>query len=340
MSIIIVNYRTAGLVVDCLRSLAAELASGDSFRVVVVDNASGDGSLAALQGAVAEHGWGGWCDVVDAGRNGGFAFGNNVGMRHAIEAGDARGEPVEALHLLNPDTYVRPGAVRALAAFLAGRAEVGIVGSRLENPDGTVRRGAFRYHTVASEVEGQLRLGPVSRLLSRWVVAPAAPEGAWRVGWVTGASMMIRREAIDAAGLMDDGYFLYFEETDLCLRVARAGWEIWQEPASRVVHLVGQSTGVNQKDAKPRPKPAYWYDSRRRYFEKNFGGVYADAVDAARCVAVLASRGLGAVLGRSGDETLSVSGVLAARRRSVLSSRDGARGAAGAGGAGGVGAGA
>ncbi|MEO1717649.1 MAG: hypothetical protein AAFR76_11110, partial [Planctomycetota bacterium] len=121
----------------------------------------------------------------------------------------------------------------------------------------------------------------------------------------------------------DDAYFLYFEETDLCLRVARAGWEIWQEPASRVVHLVGQSTGVNRKDEKPRPKPAYWYDSRRRYFEKNYGRGYADVVDACRCCAVLLSRVIGALTGRRGDESISVDGVLSARRRLRSAERSG-----------------
>ncbi len=311
MGVVIVNYRTADLVVDCLRSLEGELSSGDSFRVVVVDNASGDGSLEVLRQAVTEHGWGAWCEVVDAGRNGGFAFGNNVGIRRVL----SWDEPADAVHLLNPDTYVRPGAVRALASFLEEHPEAGVVGSGLENPDGTVRRGAFRYPSAASEFEGQLRFGPVSKLLSRWVVAPPAPEGAWRPGWVTGASMMVRREALERVGLFDDSYFLYFEETDLCLRVARAGWEIWQEPASRVVHLVGQSTGVNRKDEKPRPKPAYWYDSRRRYFEKNLGRVHADAVDACRCVAVLLSRVLGVLLGKPGDESITIDGLLAARRR-------------------------
>lgn len=320
VGIVIVNYKTAELVVDCLRSLAVELEAGDDFGVVVVDNDSGDGSLETMRDAVDANGWGGWCEVVDAERNGGFAFGNNVGTRRVL----AWDRPAGAVHYLNPDTYVRPGAVRALAAFLEAHPKAGIVGSQLENPDATVRRGAFRFPSAMSEIEGQLRFGPVSTLLSRWVVAPPAPEGAWQPGWVTGASMMVRRDALDAAGLFDDEYFLYFEETDLCLRVARAGWEIWQEPASRVVHLVGQSTGVNRKDEKPRPKPAYWHDSRRRYFEKNYGRGRADVIDACRCCAVLLSGVLGAVLGKPGDESITVDGVLSARRRLRSAERAGA----------------
>ncbi|MEL7485265.1 MAG: glycosyltransferase family 2 protein [Planctomycetota bacterium] len=320
VGVVIVNYRTGDLVVDCLRALAEEIAAGDDFGVVVVDNASGDGSLETVQAAVDEHCWGAWCEVVDAGRNGGFAFGNNVGARRVL----AWDRPADAVHFLNPDTYVRPGAVRELTAFLEKHPRAGIVGSRLENPDASVRRGAFRFPGAMSEIESQLWLGPVSRLLSPWVVAPPAPEGDWRPGWVTGASMMVRREALEQVGHFDDAYFLYFEETDLCLRIARAGWEIWQVPASRVVHLVGQSTGVNRKDEKPRPKPAYWYDSRRLYFEKNYGRVRADLIDACRCGAVLVSRVLGAVLGRAGDETITVDGVLSARRRLRSAERAGA----------------
>ncbi|MEL6795954.1 MAG: glycosyltransferase, partial [Planctomycetota bacterium] len=125
VGIVIVNYRTAGLVVECLRSLAVELESGDDFGVVVVDNASGDGSLDVLREAVESHGWSAWCEVIDAGRNGGFAFGNNVGARCVL----SWDRPAEAVHFLNPDTYVRPGAVRALTDFLASHPEVGIVGS-------------------------------------------------------------------------------------------------------------------------------------------------------------------------------------------------------------------
>ncbi|MEO0611557.1 MAG: glycosyltransferase family 2 protein [Planctomycetota bacterium] len=319
VGIVIVNYRTADLVVGCLRSLADELGRGDEIGVVVVDNASGDGSLETLRGAVESHGWSSWCEVVNAGRNGGFAFGNNVGARRVL----SWERPAEAVHFLNPDTYVRPEAVRLLAAFLESRPGVGIVGSGLENPDATVRRGAFRFPGAISEIESQLWFGPVSRLLRRWVVAPPARQDAWRVDWVTGASMMVRREALERVGGFDDAYFLYFEETDLCLRVARAGWEIWQEPASRVVHLVGQSTGVNRRGERPRPKPGYWYDSRRLYFEKNYGRARADLADACRCCGVVASRVLGAVLGRHGDRTITVDGVLSARRRLRSAERSG-----------------
>jgi hypothetical protein len=306
--VVIVNYKTAGLTLDCLASLEAD--GLDGIDVIVVDNESGDGSLERLSQEVTGRGWQGWCRVVAAGRNAGFAAGNNVGIRLTMQ----RDEPPEAVHLLNPDTYVRPGAVHELRAFLAQHERAGIAGSQLENPDGSVRRAAFRFPTVLSEFEGQARLGPVSALLSRWVVAPPLAQGPSRMGWVSGASLMVRRSVIERIGLMDESYFLYFEETDYCLAVARAGYEVWHVPASRVVHLVGQSTGVN-RPGEVKPRPRYWYESRRRYFVKNHGRLVADLADAGLWL----GRGVNAAArlvmpGRTGDGTVQMSAVRAARR--------------------------
>jgi GT2 family glycosyltransferase len=121
-----------------------------------------------------------------------------------------------------------------------------------------------------SEFEGGLRLGIVSKLLRRWVSTIANPSRAQRVDWVSGASMMVRQEVFDRIGLLDDGYFLYFEEVDFIRRAARAGWTCWTVPESRVVHLAGQSTGLERGKA-VRRRPGYWYALRSRYFVSNHG---------------------------------------------------------------------
>jgi GT2 family glycosyltransferase len=275
--IIIVNYRTAGLVVECLRSLAAEVAAEPDCRVVVVDNASGDGSAEAIGRAVEENGWGAWVELQPLGQNRGFAAGNNHALRPLLAAP----RPPDHVLLLNPDTVVRPGAVRELAAFLEARPDVGLAGSRLEDPDGTPQRSAFRFHTAASEFEGGLRLGLVSRLLRRRVVAPPPRPEPHPADWVAGASLLVRRAVFESVGLLDEGYFLYFEEVDFCRRARAAGWPCWYVPASRVVHLVGQSSGVTDGKRPPRRVPRYWFDSRRRYFRKNHGRPYALLADAA-----------------------------------------------------------
>jgi GT2 family glycosyltransferase len=275
LSVIIVNYRTGGLVIDCLRSLAAEVGRAPDFRVTVVDNASGDGSASAIWEAIRGGPWHDWAGVVALENNVGFAGGNNAVLRPVL----ASPEPPPYVLLLNPDTVVRPGALRALVDFMEGHPEVGIAGSRLEDPDGTPQRSAFRFPTLASELEGGIRLGLVSRLLHRRVVAPPVQREPHPTDWVAGASMIVRRAVFESVGLLDESYFLYFEEVDFCLRARRAGWSCWYVPGSRVVHLVGQSSGVTDTKRPPRRVPPYWFASRRHYFEKNHGRLYTLSAD-------------------------------------------------------------
>lgn len=267
--VVILNYRSASLCIDCLESLKPEVAANPGTRVVVTDAPSGDDSVARIGAAIAEHGWADWCTLVPLDRNGGFAYGNNEAIRPALAGDDA---PTYVL-LLNPDTVVRPGAIGALLSFMDQNPKAGIAGSRLENPDGSPQRSAFRFHSVLGELEAGLRLGPVSKALRSRVVAPPVPPSDQPVptDWVAGASMIIRREVFDAIGLLDDGYFMYFEEVDFCLRAARAGWPCWYVPASRVVHLVGQSSGVTDVKQANKRRPKYWFESRRRFFTRNHG---------------------------------------------------------------------
>ena len=275
---VIVNYRSAALTVDCLRSLAAERSRVPGLRVVVTDNASPDDSVAALTAAVVEHGWAEWVTVKPLERNGGFAYGNNGAIGPALAPGVAR---PDYLWLLNPDTVVRPGGLAELVAFLESHPTVGLAGSRLEDPDGTPQVSAFRFHTVANEFERGVRLGAITRLLKDHVVAPPVPVEATACDWVAGASLLVRPAVFDAVGPMDERYFMYFEEVDFCLSAERAGWPCWYVPASRVVHLVGAVSQMSDSRKHRRRRPAYWFESRRRYFLKNHGRAYAVAADAA-----------------------------------------------------------
>ena len=272
--VVIVNYRCAGLTIDCLRSLAPEVAGVEGVRVVVVENASGEDQAPRIASAIAEGGWSGWASVVSAASNGGFAAGNNVAIAPAL----ASAGPPRYVWLLNPDTVVRPGAMASLRDFLDRRPEVGLAGSRLEDPDGTPQVSAFRFPSALGELEGGLRLGPASRLLSRHTAAYQIPEAETPIDWVAGASLMVRREVFEAIGLLDESYFMYFEEVDFCLRAARAGWPCWYVPASRVVHLVGQSSGI-QAGAERARRPAYWFASRRRFFLTHHGRARTLAAD-------------------------------------------------------------
>lgn len=272
--VVIVNYRTAELTVECLWSLVGERAAmGDRMNVIVTDCQSQDNSVAWIRAAVTENGWSEWVRVMPLRRNGGFAYGNNEAIREVMGSET----PPEYLHLLNPDTVVHPGGVRELVEFLDRNPRVGIAGSRLENPDGSVQPSANRFHSVFGEINTGLRLGVVTRLLSKYEVAPPPPAESCATDWVSGASFMVRSEVFRQVGLLDERYFMYYEETDFCLRAARAGWACWYVPASRVVHLQGQATG----GAGGKRVPAYFFDSRRWYFLKNHGRVRAALADAA-----------------------------------------------------------
>jgi N-acetylglucosaminyl-diphospho-decaprenol L-rhamnosyltransferase len=291
VAVVIVTYRSAQLTVACLRSVQAERAtSGLAIRAVVVDNASGD--LPALEAAVATHDWGAWVSLVGAPRNGGFAYGNNLG----IEQSYAGGAPAY-IYLLNPDTEVRPGAIGALVRFLEAHPDAGIAGSSFERADGSEWPIAFRFPTLLSELDAGLQFGLASRVLRRWIVAREMSKAAQPVDWISGASMMIRPAVLEAIGGLDEVYFLYFEETDFCRRARQAGFATWYVPDSRIMHIVGQSTSVTDR---PRRLPSYWFESRRRYFAVTLGIRRAILID---LVAVLA-HALGtckrAALGRAG----------------------------------------
>jgi GT2 family glycosyltransferase len=293
--VVIVNYRTPGLVIDCLASLAPEVAAVGETRVTVVDSASGDDSLERLGAAVATHDWQ-WVTLIAARKNGGFARGNNLAIAPALLAE----HPPDFVWLLNPDTVVRPGALTALVDRMGKQPDAGIVGSRLEDPDGERQDASFRFFSLLGELDIGLQLGVARRLLGPWVVVRPQSERAEATDWVSGASLMVRRRVLEEVGLLDERYFLFFEEADLCLHARRAGWTVWHEPASRVVHLEGQSTGWSP-EIRPQPRPGYWYDSRRRYFEKNHGRGYAAAADLSLAVGVALWRLRMALQGRPHD---------------------------------------
>ncbi len=271
----IVSYRSAALTIDCLRSIDAERSTpGVNLRTIVVDNASDDAP--AIAEAINANSWSSWVTLVEAPKNGGFAYGNNLAFRHSHD----RRRP-DYFHLLNPDTLVRKGAIGSLVRFLEFHREVGIVGGSFENLDGSNWPVAFRFPSILSEIEGGLQLKLASRVLRRWTVAVAMDAVAQPIDWVPGASMMVRSAVFDAIGGLDENYFLYFEETDFCFRAKKAGFSTWYVPQSRVMHIAGQSTGINVRHAPPKRLPSYWYESRRRYFVVTYGTAYAMFVDIA-----------------------------------------------------------
>lgn len=273
--VVIVNYRTPALALACLRSLEKIVHAGLDVSAVVIDNCSGDDSADILQQGLAKMDLPVPTSFMQSARNGGFAYGNNEVLRQCFfPLAGSDSASADVVWLLNPDTYLKQGGILPLLEFMRANPQVGIVGSGVANEDGTLRRSAFRRPCMVSEVESALAFGPVSRLLQRFQVAPEPSSIPVSVDWVSGASLFIRGDAVRRVGLMDENYFMYFEETDYCLAAQAQGYEVWYWPDFSVVHLVGQASGVTGTSRMLKRRPKYWFDSRAYFFRKNFGGAY------------------------------------------------------------------
>lgn len=276
VTVVIVTYKTAQLTIDGLHSIFAERKLGGlKIQTVVVDNASGDSP--EIQAFVEKNNWQDWVFVLTAPKNGGFAYGNNFAFKYALEKG-----PVDYFHLLNPDAQLHQGALSELVNFLKLNPEVGIAGSSFTNQDGSLWPIAFRFPTILSELESSIQFGLMTKLLKKWVVAVTMNQDKPSpVDWIAGASMMLSRNLVEKIRGFNEHYFLYYEETDLCLRAKKAGFETWYVPSSHVMHIAGQSTKVTERNAKPKRLPSYLYESRRHYFINNHGIFYTLLTDLA-----------------------------------------------------------
>ncbi len=258
LSVVIVSYNTSGLLRDCLRSVDA--ARGMlSLDVVVVDNRSTDDSCGMMAREFPN------VRLMRNTENRGFAAANNQGL-----AG-TRGRYVL---LLNSDTIVRAGAFETMVAFMDGHPRAGYCGPRLVNADGSYQASAHRFPTVFSRVFSLTGLAERHPRSAHCLDLHASQgdDRVFRADWVKGACLLVRREALEQVGPLDEGYFMYFEETDWCGRMAAAGWEGWYVADAEVVHLGGASV---RHDDEVRVfsgnQPVYWVRSHRRYLRRHHG---------------------------------------------------------------------
>ncbi len=259
--VVILNYKTPKLVIDCLESLKGQLT--ETRQAVVIDNASPDDSweqLSAWRDSTAPS----FMTFVKSDVNGGFSAGNNIGIKH---------QAAKHYLLLNSDTIVRDGALEAMLAASKQLPQAGLISPRLEWPDATPQISCFRYHSPVSEMINAAATSVVTKLFRRWDVPIPVQEGRSFPQWTSFACVMIRREVIEQVGLMDEGYFLYFEDTDYCRMARDLGWDIVNVPEARVVHLRGGSSDVKKNIHKRSRLPAYYYASRARYFAKHYGQI-------------------------------------------------------------------
>lgn len=265
--VIIVNYGTADLTVAAVQSVLDQPKNERVVHVDVVDNASPDDDAQILQDAHAKYQWADKVTLHLEQENHGFGGGNNVVLQGYKAAG---GLPDKVL-FLNPDASLDNNAIEILAEVLDDKPAAGFAGASISKPDGTAVTAAFRFPNAIAEFSQNLNFGPIASLFKRWHVplAPSHPKG--KVDWVSGASVMARKEALEDVGFFDDGFFLYFEEVDLMRQASLKGWETWYVPSAKVTHAEGAATGVKSGEEVRRRKPAYWYHSWQYYHWKNHG---------------------------------------------------------------------
>lgn len=259
LAIVIVNYRTPELVIDCLNSLASEIPSLPPTKVIVVDNHSGDDSVSLIKSAIVSFDW---VELIESEINGGFSYGNNVGIK-AIKA--------DNYLLLNSDTIVREGAIALLLEALNKYPQAGIISPRLEWLDGEPQISCFRNRSPINELINSAKTGVITKILNKYDVPLAVSEETIEVEWTSFACVLIRKTVIEEIGLMDEDYFMYFDDIDYCRRTKKAGWQTIHYPFARVVHLRGGSGSVKKDIATKKRPPAYLYASRSRYFTKFYG---------------------------------------------------------------------
>jgi len=283
LTVVIVSYNVASLLRNCLHSIAAYAAhSADwlSVDVLVVDNASADDSAAMVAAEFPD------VRLIASDKNLGFTGGNNLALR-ALGFATADSESLDLpvpnsqspipdfVLLLNPDTLVEADALGQMAAFLRDNPAAGAMGAQLSYGDGSFQHGAFQFPGLAQVALDLLPLADlpgIRRFLPRLLDSPLNgryPTALWQganaflVDFVLGAALMIRGEAIRRVGLLDDGYFMYCEEMDWCLRLGDAGWRVFALPTADITHLEAQSSRQMRWDAFER-----LWRSRFRFYQK------------------------------------------------------------------------
>lgn len=260
IAVVVLNYCTTDLALAAAQSAAADV-DPEQDVVLIVDNASPDGSADRIERSLLDlrlsH-----IRLVRAATNGGFAAGNNVGIT-AIAA--------KTYVLLNSDTIVRPGAMKLLMDVSAQDQAIGIVSPQLCEENDAPQISCFRFMSIASEFIRGASTGLVTRALKRHNVPLGVLHTKTDVPWTSFACVMVKRSVLEQVGLLDEGYFMYFEDADYCRCVRRAGFRIVHEPAAKVVHLRGKSSPVKEATRLKKARPSYFYEARLRYFARGYG---------------------------------------------------------------------
>jgi len=257
LSIIIVNWNTKQLLHNCLRSIY-ENAKNIDFEIIVVDNASSDGSVEMVKSEFP------YIKLIENQQNLGFATANNQAIRQSCGS---------YILLLNSDTIIIDGAIERTLDFMEKHPESGAVGCRLLNSDRSLQHSCYNFGSLARAIIFNLKLDKtifhnnenVQTLLKNWT-----HDEVRVVDYVRGAFLMMSKKALDDVGLLDEKFFMYAEEADICYRLKHAGWKIYFFPGAEVIHLGKQSSKSTEGE-----REIQQLVSRILFFRKQYGSFYA-----------------------------------------------------------------
>jgi hypothetical protein len=256
LSIVIVTYNSASVIRDCLASIPGGWGVGqDSIlsyvETIVVDNGSSDGTPGLIRREFP------WVRLFSDHGNLLFAGGNNYGFLQTT---------APLIFMLNPDTIVHPGALKALAEFANAHPEAGMIAPHVVNPDGALQHNTFRFPSLRTAFYGFFEmLAPMdSPQNGRYL--PQDYERVHEVEHILGATLLCRRELYEQLPGMDEKFGIYFEETDWCYRAKRAGWKLLYTPEATITHLGAHSTSRT-----PEKSSAQFYKSQSYFYRKNYG---------------------------------------------------------------------
>lgn len=263
LAVIIVNYNTRQELDVCLKSLPGSIGSL-SCRVVVVDNNSDDGSAEMVR---TNHPW---VDaVIENPINGGYAYANNIGLRACGLESSRAEDSARYFLLLNPDTVLPSNALQEMVAIVDADSQVGVAGPKLVRQDGSLDKACRRsfpsplvsfYH-----FSGLGKLFPRSPVFARYNLTYLDPNQETEVDAVVGAFMLIRGSALRQAGLLDESFFMYGEDLDLCYRIKQLGWKVKYYPQVTVLHIKGASSRKSSSKA-----ILAFYDAMRIFHNKHY----------------------------------------------------------------------
>lgn len=263
LSIIIVNWNTQTLLRDCLHSLCQD-GSSQNWEIWVVDNASGDGSIEMVRAQFPQ------IHLIVNEENVGFARATNQALAQATG---------RFCLLLNPDTVVPTGALDRLLAFMEETPDAGIAGCRQVYPDGVWQATCHREITLARETIIAFGLSRVFRRMVDYSGRHEEGSTPRQVDWVEGGALLIRTHVLSSIGLLDESFFMYAEDADLCLRARQANFQVYYVPDIQIIHHRGQATGFEERRRRQKRVNTDMllalHRSKAKYFYKHYGDLHS-----------------------------------------------------------------